>query len=118
MITLEHKQIYLYSQPIDMRKSINGLSYIVSDLPEQSPQDGSLILFYNRSRDKLKLLYWDKNGFVMVYKRLEKGRFKISHYDAKTQTVSIDDKQLSWLMAGLDYELMKQNEHLDFSGFY
>ena len=72
MLTFGHQQIYLYSQPIDMRKSINGLSYIVNDLPEQNPQDGSLILFYNRSRDKVKLLYWDNNGFVMVYKRLKK----------------------------------------------
>ena len=118
MILFEQKKIYLYSHPIDMRKSINGLSYLVSDLSNHSPQDGSLILFYNRSRDKVKLLYWDKNGFVMIYKRLEKGKFKITKYDSNTQTVSLDDKQLSWLMAGLDYELMKQNEHLDFSGFY
>ncbi|BCA94334.1 hypothetical protein TUM19329_06950 [Legionella antarctica] len=74
MISFDQQQIYLYSQPIDMRKSINGLSYIISDLSSHIVQDGSLTLFYNRARDKVKLLYWDKNGFVLIYKRLEKGQ--------------------------------------------
>jgi len=118
MISFDQQQVYLYSDPIDMRKSINGLSYLVSDLPNYTLQDGSLTLFYNRSRDKVKLLYWDKNGFVLIYKRLEKGRFKITKYDEKTGVVTLDNKQLSWLLAGLDYDLMTQNKALDFSGFY
>ncbi len=118
MISFAQQQIYLYSQPIDMRKSINGLSYLVSDLSNDSLQDGSLTLFYNRSRDKVKLLYWDKNGFVMLYKRLEKGRFKIIKYDESTDVAMLDNKQLSWLLAGLDYDLMTQNKALDYSGFY
>jgi transposase len=118
MISFDEQQIYLYSQPIDMRKSINGLSYIMSDLLNQSVQDGSLILFYNRARDKVKLLYWDKNGFVLIYKRLEKGRFKIIKQDENTEVATLDTKQLSWLLAGLDYDLMAQNKTLDYSGFY
>lgn len=118
MISFETENIYLYNQPIDMRKSINGLSYIVNDLSKQNPQDGSLTLFYNRSRDKVKLLFWDKNGFVMVYKRLEKGKFKIIKYDEKAQVATLDTRQLSWLLAGLDYDLMWQHKALDFSGFY
>lgn len=118
MISFDQQQIYLYSQPIDMRKSINGLSYIISDLSNHSVQDGSLTLFYNRARDKVKLLYWDKNGFVLVYKRLEKGRFKIIKYDESMDVATLDNKQLSWLLAGLDYDLMAQNKALDYSGFY
>lgn len=118
MISFGQQAIYLYSQPIDMRKSINGLSYLVSDLSNDSLQDGSLTLFYNRARDKVKLLYWDKNGFVLVYKRLEKGRFKIIKYDATKEVATLDNKQLSWLLAGLDYDLMAQNKSLDYSGFY
>lgn len=118
MIAFNHEHIYLYSQPIDMRKSINGLSYIVHDLSNQNPQDGSLTLFYNRARDKVKLLFWDKNGFVMIYKRLEKGKFKIIKYDEHTQVATLDTKLLSWLLAGLDYDLMSQNKSLDYSGFY
>lgn len=118
MILFEDRPIYLYSQPIDMRKSINGLSYIVSDLSSSSLQAGSLTLFYNRARDKVKLLYWDKNGYVLIYKRLEKGRFKIIKYDGDIAVALLDNKQLSWLLAGLDYDLMAQNKSLDYSGFY
>ena len=118
MLSFDHQQIYLYSQPIDMRKSINGLSYIISDLSNHSVQEGSLTLFYNRSRDKVKLLYWDKNGFVLIYKRLEKGRFKIIKYDESSDVATLDNKQLSCLLAGLDYDLMAQNKALDYSGFY
>lgn len=118
MILFDQQQIYLYSQPIDMRKSINGLSYIISDLANHNVQDGSLTLFYNRARDKVKMLYWDKNGFVLIYKRLEKGRFKIIKYDANMEVATLDNKQLSWLLAGLDYNLMAENKALDYSGFY
>jgi len=118
MISFAEQQIYLYSQPIDMRKSINGLSYIMSDLSSHSMKEGTLTLFYNRSRDKVKLLYWDKNGFVLIYKRLEKGRFKIIKHDETTAIATLDNKQLSWLLAGLDYDLMSQNKALDYSGFY
>lgn len=118
MISFAEKPIYLYSQPIDMRKSINGLSYLVSDLSNSPLQDGSLTLFYNRARDKVKLLYWDKNGFVLLYKRLEKGRFKIIKYDEHTAVATLDNRQLSWLLAGLDYNLMAQNKSLDYRGFY
>lgn len=117
MLSFE-QQIYLYSQPIDMRKSINGLSYLVSDLSKHSLQDGSVMLFYNRARDKVKLLYWDKNGFVLIYKRLEKGRFKIIKYDENMDVAMLDNKQLNWLLVGLDYDLMAQNKALDYSGFY
>lgn len=118
MISFNFQNLYLYSQPIDMRKSINGLSYFVSDLPYYSLQESSLTLFYNRSRDKVKLLYWDKNGYVLLYKRLEKGRFKILKYNEETEVATLDNKQLSWLLAGLDYDLMAQNKALDYSGFY
>lgn len=118
MISFKHQDIYIHSHPIDMRKSIDGLSYIVNDLSGNNLQDGSLTIFYNRSRDKVKLLYWDKNGFVMVYKRLEKGRFKIIKYDENLQTATIDSKQLTWLLAGLDYDLMNEFKALNYSGFY
>lgn len=118
MISFNQQSIYLYSQPIDMRKSINGLSYLVGDLSHDTLQDGSVTLFYNRSRDKVKLLYWDKNGFILIYKRLEKGRFKIIKQDKNREIVTLDNQQLNWLLAGLDYDLMAQNKHLDFSGFY
>jgi transposase len=56
-------QVYLVSGITDMRKAINGLSIIVSEQLEQDPFDGSVFVFCNRQRDKLKILYWERNGF-------------------------------------------------------
>ena len=60
-----------------MRKSIDGLSIIVAENLGLNPSDGSIHIFYNKKYDKLKMIYWDKNGFSLLYKRLEKERFKI-----------------------------------------
>lgn len=112
----EH-QIFVYTKPIDMRKAIDGLSFLVIEGFDRNPQDGSLYLFYNRTKDKVKALYWDKNGFVMHYKRLESSKFKLANsYDKEYFT--IDAKQLQWLLAGLDFVTMKQFEHLDYSQYY
>jgi len=70
------QSVYLYRDPVDMRKSIDGLAAIVECEIEQSPFESSLFVFCNRQRDKVKLLYWERNGFVLWYKRLEKQRFK------------------------------------------
>ena len=62
-------------KPIDMRKSIDGLSMLVIERLQSQPMD-AVFVFRNKSGDKVKLLYWDTNGFVMHYKRLERGKFK------------------------------------------
>lgn len=112
----ESTSCYVYSEPVDMRKSIDGLSYLVCDLEDKNPQDGSVFIFYNRQRDKVKLLYWDKNGFIMHYKRLERSRFKVSKHHDELATVS--SQQLSWLLAGLDYQLMHNYKELDYTNYY
>lgn len=109
--------LYLYSKAVDMRKSIDGLSYIVSDQLDKNPQDGALYLFHNKSRDKVKLLFWDKNGFVMYYKRIEKGRFKFNKLP-DTAVITLEERQLSWLLAGLDFQLMNEFKELDYSHYY
>ncbi len=68
--------VHLATEPVDMRKSINGLSVLVADKLEISPLSGSLFVFYNKARDKIKILYSDRNGFCLWYKRLEKHRFR------------------------------------------
>jgi transposase len=68
--------IHVYHDPVDMRKSIDGLAAIVELELERSPFAPALFVFCNRQRDKVKLLYWERNGFVLWYKRLEKQRFK------------------------------------------
>lgn len=72
----DNLRVLIYSQPIDMRKAIDGLALLVSDQLDESPSSGAWYVFYNRGSDKLKVLYWQRNGFCLFYKRLEKGRFQ------------------------------------------
>ena len=116
IIVSEEASCYVYSEPVDMRKSIDGLSYLVCDLTDRNPQDGSVYIFHNRQRDKVKLLYWDKNGFVMHYKRMEKGRFKFSK--TRDEVISLNTQQLSWLLAGLDFETLHQFREFDYTNYY
>jgi transposase len=71
-------RIYVADKPVDGRKAINGLVCLVADHFDSSATDGSVYVFYNASYDRVKCLFWNKNGFVLYHKRLERGRFKIS----------------------------------------
>ena len=73
---VEPSDIYLYLDNVDFRKSINGLIVVVEQQMELNPFRDALFVFCNKKRDKLKVLYWDKTGFALWYKRLEKHRFK------------------------------------------
>ena len=69
-------QVYLCREPVDMRKSIDGLSVLVQEAMALNPFDRAVFVFCNRARDKVKILAWERNGFVLWYKRLESERFK------------------------------------------
>lgn len=70
-----HTRVYIASDPVDFRKQIDGLALIVQETLELNPFSAHLFVFRNRQGDKLKLLYWHHNGYVLIYKRLEKARF-------------------------------------------
>ena len=103
--------------PIDMRNSINGLSAKIGDVFEASAMSQHLFIFYNKARDKVKLVFWDRNGFVLYYKRLEKGRFKFNKSSDK-QTIELSENQLNWLLAGLDFQLMHEFKEINYSEYY
>lgn len=96
-----HLKILLCTTPTDMRKSINGLCFLVDGELGETPTCGTVYVFCNRLKDKLKVLYWDGNGFCLLYKRLEKGRFKLPQ-DA--QSLSITPDELRWLLQGIDFK--------------
>lgn len=108
--------IYVASERVDFRKGINGLAALVLEHFEKAPQDGSVYVFYNGDYTRLKCLFWDKNGFVLYHKRLERGRFKLK--GRREEVMSISQEQLSWLLAGLDFCLMKEFSHLDYSEYF
>lgn len=70
--------VYVAEGAIDMRKSIDGLATWVQESLPVSPLSGALFVFFNRGRDKAKMLWWDRHGFWLAYKRLECGRFRLS----------------------------------------
>ncbi len=109
-------QIWLYSHPTDMRKSIDGLSIIVSEQLELNPCGPDVFVFFNSARNKLKVLYYDKNGFCLWYKRLEKGRFLLPKMSDNSYALTIE--RLRWLLDGLRIEDLRGNPQLPFDTFY
>jgi transposase len=100
MNSLSVNQVYLATGITDMRKSINGLSIIVSQLLGRDPFDGSVFVFCNRQRDKLKILHWEHNGFWLYYRRLDKGKFQWPS-NGDRQSISLSLRELHWLLDGL-----------------
>jgi len=91
--------IYLHTSPTDMRRGFDGLCGMIRSEFEADPLDGSLFLFINRRRDRMKILHWDGTGFWLFYKRLEAGTFQEIVSDEKR--VQIDATQLAMLLAGV-----------------
>jgi transposase len=108
--------LLVYNKPTDMRKSINGLTLLVSSELGCVPSDGRFYIFYNKHFDKIKLLYWDNNGFCLLYKKLEKVRFKLPTKDASYYEIS--SCQLRWLLDGLDMEKLTSNIGNKYEVFY
>lgn len=93
------EKIYIATGYTDMRKSIDGLAAIVQKNFEVNPFQNSLFLFCGRKRDRMKVLYWEGDGFLLLYKRLESGCFQWPK-DAKA-VKSITPQEFRWLLEGL-----------------
>ena len=99
--------IFAYSDPVDFRKQHDGLYAIVRQELGRNPLDGSLYIFFNRRRDRVKILVWDRNGFWLFYKRLEKGTFQVLR-KLGDPAVSITRAELSMLLDGLNLQMAKK----------
>jgi transposase len=109
-------RVYLHRAPVDMRKQIDGLAILAKDVIQQDPTSGTLFGFINARRNKLKLLVWEKNGFIVWYKRLEKDKF---HWPRRSEeaVITLTGEQLNWLLDGYDVWRMKPHDVLRFSVF-
>tara|TARA_R110002074_G_scaffold107378_1_gene232093 strand:- start:1403 stop:1705 length:303 start_codon:yes stop_codon:yes gene_type:complete len=96
-----------------MRKQIDGLALLVQEAMALNPIDQALFVFGNRQRDKVKLLFWERNGFVVWYKRLERERFKWPTH-LKDETVTLTGQELNWLLDGYNLKAMQPHKALDF----
>jgi transposase len=100
-------RIFLSSEPVDMRKGFDGLSRIVMTFSGEL-YSGHLFVFISKRRDRVKVLTWDNGGFVLWYKRLERGRFKLPKVENQQRTMPLDSGQLSMLLDGIDFSRVKR----------
>ena len=109
-------RVFLAAGNTDMRKAINGLSLLVEGEMELDPFSGHLFVFCNRSRTIVKVLYWDRNGFCLWHKRLEKHYFKWPKKGG--EIIPIGQRELMWLIEGLEIEQKDAHEGLFYSMIY
>lgn len=95
-------RIYFATELVDMRNGIDGLRALVDAALKKDPYEGHLFVFVGKSKDKVKILFWDRNGFVLYLKRLERGRFQLPAVDARTKHVAMEPAQLAMLLDGID----------------
>lgn len=107
------ERVYLLRAPVDMRKQMNGLAILAQQL-QLDPMSGALFVFINRGRNKLKLLLWERNGFVVWYKRLERDKF---HWPRTLpeHVVTLSCEQLNWLLDGYDVWRMQPHQAVHYS---
>jgi transposase len=95
-------RIYFATALVDMRNGVDGLRTMVEQVLKRSPNEGHLFVFVGKRRDMLKILFWDKNGYVIYFKRLERGRFQLPVIDGKRVKIEMEVAQLAMLLDGID----------------
>lgn len=103
-------KIFLCLAPTDMRKSIDGLASLTANVLAQDPLSGHLFVFTGKRRDRLKLLYWDGDGYAIWYKRLEGGVFRLPPSSADRTSVTLSTAELTMLLDGVDLASVKRGK--------
>ena len=103
-------RVYLCTSPTDMRKGFDTLAALVRDGLGYDPLGGHLFLFVGRRRDRLKILYWDRDGYALWYKRLEKGTFRIPVATPAAASIELKASELAMLLEGIDLRRIKRRE--------
>ena len=97
-------RLWLATAPADLRKSFDGLAELVRQHLHEEPLSGHVFVFRNKRSDRLKLLYWDEDGFVIVYKRLEQGTFRWPAVAEGQTSVTLRAAELAMLLDGIDWQ--------------
>jgi transposase len=103
-------KIFLAAAPTDMRKSHDGLAALVEHVLRENPLSGHLFVFRNKPGDRLKLLYWDTDGYALWYKRLEAGRFRFPLVSEGQTQVTITAAELTMLLDGVDLASVRRTK--------
>lgn len=103
-------RVLLCTSPTDMRKGFDTLAVLVRDGLGYDPMSGHLFLFVGRRRDRLKILYWDRDGYALWYKRLEKGTFRMPVAKADAASIELKASELAMLLEGIDLRSIKRRQ--------
>ena len=104
-------RVFLHTPPTDLRKGFDALCGLVTTAFGQDPTSGHLFLFVNRRRDRMKILYWDRDGLAIWYKRLENpGTFQIPTTVTKAVSIEMTPTQLSLILSGIDLKSARQRK--------
>jgi transposase len=95
-------RIYLAIEPVDLRRGHDGLTALVRTRFGMDPLEGHLFVFVGRRVDRVKILFWDRGGFVLYYKRLAQGRFRMPTIDSGADRIVLDGTELAMLLGGFD----------------
>jgi transposase len=109
---LNMPRIYLYREPVDFRKSFRGLAAIVELELDHNPFEGGLYAFTNRQRNKIKCLFWERNGFVLYYKSLAEEKFRWPKQG--DDVIALTGQQINWLLDGYDISLLTPHKILQY----
>ena len=103
-------RVFLCTSPTDMRKGFDTLAVLVRDELGYDPLSGHLFLFVGRRRDRLKILYWDRDGYALWYKRLEKGTFRMPATKPDAASINLKASELAMLLEGIDLRSIKRRK--------
>ena len=111
----QQTRIWVCTSAVDMRKSFDGLAAATQAVMAKNPETDGLFVFVNRRGNRLKVLWWDRTGYCLLYKRLEWGQFRLPSSDAGESSVSIDAQELGRVLVGVGlppkkHRLRKQTE--------
>lgn len=101
-------RLFLYRKPTDMRKGFDGLSGLVTAAMQQNPLSGDAYIFINRRRDRMKILVWERTGFVLYYKLLERGTFELPSISESANSTELTWDELVMLLEGVELKSVKR----------
>jgi len=101
-------RVWLATAPADMRCSFDRLAELAASVTGQDPLSGHLFLFRSRGGDRLKILYWDADGYALWYKRLEEGTFKLPKIQEGERSVQLRPSELAMMLDGIDLKSVKR----------
>lgn len=102
------RKIWLAGEPTDMRCGFDRLAERAASVTGQDPLSGHLFLFRSKGGDRIKILYWDRDGYALWYKRLEQGTFKLPRIDPLQRSVEIRPSELAMLLDGIDLRSLRR----------